>query len=275
MLIVLVPILYVVEWLINRDIARMPEKSDLWIRKWRVYLTLFLTVVLIGGDLITLINTYLNGEISARLIWKVVVVLVIASAIGKYYFFNLYRNFKWATLSRRVIPWWGIILVLAAIIIGFIAVGSPAKQRALRFDSQRVGNLQNIQSQIQYYWQQKGKLPANLSDLNDSFSGFIVPRDPETKEPYQYNLNLASGAKDASGVLSFQLCATFGRASEANEGRGNYYGGGGYYSTDIAMPTSYPGPWTNDVWNHTAGNVCFDRTIDPDKYPVTPKLIRD
>ncbi len=277
MLIVLVPLLYVLEWLINRDIARMPEKADLWMRKWSVYLTLFLTVVLIGGDLITLINTYLNGEISTRLVWKVVVVLVISSAIGKYYFFNLYRNFKWATVSRRFIPWWGLGLVLAAIIIGFIAVGSPAKQRALRFDGERVGNLQNIQWQIINYWQQKGTLPASITDLNDTLSGFVAPRDPETDESYTYKVKAISGTKDttATGVLSFQLCATFSRPSEGNEGRGNYYGGGGYYSTDMAMPTSYPGPRTNDVWNHDKGLVCFDRTIDPDKYPVTPKLIRD
>src|SRR3989344_3022636 len=63
MLIVLVPILYAIEWFIIKDMARMPEKKDLWIRRWRIYLTIFLAVVLVGGDLIVLINTYLNGEI--------------------------------------------------------------------------------------------------------------------------------------------------------------------------------------------------------------------
>jgi uncharacterized membrane protein len=58
MLIVLVPIFYVLEWLIARDAAKTPEKNDLWIRRWRMYLTLFLVVILIGGDLITLINTF-------------------------------------------------------------------------------------------------------------------------------------------------------------------------------------------------------------------------
>lgn len=273
MLIVLVPLLYVLEWLINRDIARMPEKADLWMRKWRVYLTLFLTVVLIGGDLITLINTYLNGEISARLVWKVVVVLVIASAIGKYYFFNLYRNFKWSMFVRRFMPWWGIALVLAAIVIGFIAVGSPAQQRALRFDSQRVNDLQNIQWQVINYWQTKEKLPTTLSDLNDTLSGFVVPTDPDTKSAYEYSTKAVSGTQTISGGLSFELCATFSRESQDTKGRG-VYGGSTY---PIAYDMSYPSPagGLSDVWNHAAGRTCFDRTIDPDKYPIIPRPVKN
>jgi hypothetical protein len=276
MLIVLVPIFYVLEWLIARDAAKTPEKNDLWIRRWRMYLTLFLVVILIGGDLITLINTYLNGEITARLVWKVVAILLIAGCVGKYYLFSIYSSHRFAKMARRFNAWAGIVLVLAAIVIGFIAVGSPAKQRALRFDSQRVNDLQSIQWQIINYWQQKGKLPAQLSDMKDDISGFIVPLDPETNEPYQYN-RAVSGTKDSTstGDLSFQLCATFSRESLDTKGRGNYYGSGGYYATDIAMPVAYPGVRTNDVWGHESGLVCFDRTIDPDKYPVNPKLLRD
>src|SRR6185295_1419021 len=120
---------------------------------------LFLATILMGGDLIVLINTYLNGEISSRLVYKVIVVVLIAGSIGKYYFFSLNSNHRFAKMARQINAWFGIIIVLAMIIIGFIAVGSPAKQRALRFDSQRVSDLSNIQSQIIYYWQQKEKLP--------------------------------------------------------------------------------------------------------------------
>ena len=74
--------LYLAEWFIVRDIAKVPEKADIWIRRWRIYLTLFLAVVLIGGDLIALINTYLNGEITARFIYKVIVI-ILKSRIGR------------------------------------------------------------------------------------------------------------------------------------------------------------------------------------------------
>ena len=261
MLIVLVPILYVVEWAINRDIAKVPEKKDIWVRRWRIYLTLFLTIARISGDLIALINTILNGEITARFIYKVLIILLVSSAVGKYYFFSIVDSKRWSAMVKRIVPWWGVVLVLAAIVSGFLIVGSPAKQRAARFDAQRVNDLTNIQWQIVNVWQQKGALPADLSGLTDSISGFTAPTDPATHAPYQYVRKTAT---------SFQLCATFALASTDASGRGAY---GGYYD---GVGMSYPSSGgligaDADSWAHAAGNACFDRTIDPTRYPVSPK----
>ena len=120
MLIVLVPVLYVIEWLIGRDISKMVEKRDVWIRRWRIYLTLFLTGATIAGDLIVLINTYLNGEISSRLIYKVLIVLIVSAVIFAYYLLERIadspRNKKW----KMILAGLGIILVIAGIVSGFI-----------------------------------------------------------------------------------------------------------------------------------------------------------
>ncbi len=247
-LIVLTPILYVVEWVINKDIALVPEKKDIWIRRWRIYLTLFLVVALIGGDLIALINTYLNGEITARFIWKVVTILVVAGTIGKYYFYSIATKWRYASLARRICAWFGIALVAAAVIGGFLIVGSPAAQRAVRFDEQRVNDLTETQYQILNYWQSKGKLPASLQDLTDSISGFSAPTDPETKAPYEYK---------ATANMSFQLCATFDKPSFSKDG-----GVTGYQT---------PAGEVSGNWNHEAGRTCFSRTIDPQIYPVNPR----
>ena len=266
MLIILIPTLYVLEYLINRDITKVPEKGNLQIRKWRIYLTLFLTAVLIGGDLIALINTYLNGEISARFVWKAVAVLLVGGAVGKYYFFSLYTQFAKSKLALKVIPWFGIVLVLAAIVAGFITVGSPQKQRDMRFDSQRVSDLQNIQWQIVSYWQTKQKLPATLEDLKDPISGSIIPLDPEKQIAYEYK---------AKGPLTFSLCADFARESQDTKGRGEFYGQGGGMGYPMPMydtSVSYPGVIGDDNWKHAIGTTCFDRTIDPDKYaPQKPE----
>lgn len=265
-LIILAPILYVLEWLIGRDIARMPEKKDIWIRRWRIYLTLFLAVALMAGDLIALINTYLNGEITARFVWKAIVILLVAGCIGKYYFYSMYENFKLSRWARRVYPWVGVSLVAIAIVWGFLVVGSPATQRALRFDQQRVSDLQSIQWQIVSYWQQKGMLPKSLADLSDSITGFRAPSDPETGAPYEYNDHGVTAMKTTQTGYVFSLCATFGRASEDLKGRGAFYGGGVAYPAMSSYP--YIG---DDSWTHPAGHACFDRTIDPSKYPVSEK----
>lgn len=263
MLIVLVPVLYLIEWMIARDIRETPKKKEMWIRRWRVYLTIFLAAILMIGDLITLINVYLSGEISSRFVYKVIVIILIAGAVGTYYFFDLYEKYRYATIAKRFNAWLGVVLVLAAIVAGFIAVGSPAKQRDLRFDQQRISDLTNIQWQIINHWQNKSALPAALTDLNDPLSGFTIPMDPETKAAYGYT-RVAS--------TTFSLCATFGQPSQDDKGRGDFgYGGGfGGVAMDMAYPSYYPGI-EGEQWDHEAGNACFERTIDPARYPVNPK----
>ena len=259
MLVVLVPVLYLLEWLIAKDVSKMLEKKDIWIRKWRIYLTLFLTGATIVGDVITLINTYLNGEISGRFLWKVLILFVVCSAVFKYYFFSVHESARWTKLVRKTVPWWGIILALVAIIGGFIIVGSPVQQRAVRFDQQRVSDLTNIQWQVINYWQRKQVLPMALSDLNDPISNFSVPTDPETGKAYEYLLNGTIGVKGASSTLSFELCANFSADSTVSTSPNVQF--------VPVMPASSITSIRNDSWTHSAGRVCFNRTIDPALYP--------
>lgn len=263
MLVVLIPVLYVLEWLIGRDLIQMPEKREIWVRRWRIYLTLFLAGATIVGDLIALINTYLNGEITSRFIYKILTVLVIAGVIFAYYLLSRSIESIKAKNWRKILAWLGIAVVLVGIIGGFAIVGSPTKQRELRFDSQRVSDLSNIQWQIVNYWQKNGTLPAALSDLNDSISGFTVPTDPDTKAAYGYDVKPAASVNGQPAVPTFKLCADFALESQDNSGRGAYNGYGG----GMAVPMSYPSSTgQTDSWTHSAGHVCFDRSIDPSRY---------
>ncbi len=259
MLIVLIPTLYILELLLVRDIRRTPEKKDLWIRRWRIYLTLFLSGATIIGDVIVLINTYLSGEISSRFVYKVLALLVVCGLIFAYYLLARMITEEKGRAARKTVAAIGLIAVIAAIVGGFVIVGSPGKQRALRFDNQRTSDLQNVQWQVINYWQRKEAMPANLADTSDSISGYVIPNDPETGQPYEYSV---------TGRTSFELCATFALPSQDTRGRGAYYGGGmgGDYASDVP----YPGP-SQDIWKHGVGRTCFKKTIDPDQFPPTPK----
>ncbi len=266
MLIVLVPLLYIFEWMVGRDLSMMPEKKELWIRKWRTYLTLFLAGAAIIGDLIALINIYLNGEITGRFVYKVLAVLVVSAVIFVYYI--LEKSTETMKTARKTLAWLGIVIVIAGIIGGFAAVGSPSKQRNLRFDNQRTSDLSNIQWRIISYWQSKESLPATIEDLNDPLSNFIVPTDPTDDSRYEYV---------KKGDMTFELCASFALPSEDLKYRG---ANGTSGSISVPMPTRdyYPvGPDKNDTWSHEAGKVCFERTIDPERYspnrPVPMKPI--
>jgi hypothetical protein len=260
---------------------------------------LFLTGATIVGDLIALINVYLNGEISSRFIYKILAVLVISGVVFVYYLLAKTQGSADATSNqnhrtRTIFAWIGIILVIVAIVAGFIAVGSPTKQRNLRFDSQRVSDLTNIQWQIINHWQQKRALPATLADLSDSIGGYTVPTDPKSKVSYEYSIIVSTSSIKTSASVSvpvavssptsasiktqsaatkpsFELCATFALPTQDNKGRGDFYGSNSYPT--MAIDSSYRGLYygsDNDNWKHDVGHACFTRTIDPDRYPVIP-----
>lgn len=236
MLIVLVPILYILEWLSSRDIRLIPEKIDLWIRKWRIYLTIFLTGATISVSIITLINTYLSGEITSRFLWKIVAIIVISAVVLVYYILAKSARIEQAVI-RKSLAIVGLIIVLAAIVAGFVVVGSPADLRAFRFDDRRVSDLNSIQYQIIENIRRNKTLPESILAMNDAYPYANIPKDPETGDSYEYNKKSAE---------SFEICATFSRASKDNPNKSYLYESSA----------------KNENWNHEAGRVCFDRKID-------------
>lgn len=236
-LVVMYPVYVFVTWLINRDFAGNPVLREIRVRKWLVYLTLFISALTVIIDVITLIYNLFGGELTTKFFLKVLVVLIAAAAVFTYYLWDLRQ--KASAKNLKVLVWGVSVLVLATVVGGFFVVGSPARQRSLNFDERKVNDLQNIQNQVIYYWQQKSNLPVQLSDLTDSISGYKAPADPQTGQAYEYKV---------ASNLSFQLCANFNLPS-TNDQR--------------TIPMIYPPP---DNWSHGAGSTCFDRTIDPQLY---------
>ncbi len=246
-LIVVWPVYILMSWIINKDLADRPEKSQIGIRKWLLYLTLFVTAVTIIIDLVTLVNYFLNGEITTRFILKVIVVLVTAACVFAYYLWDLRNEGESKSKLPKNCAIASSAIIVIAIALGFYFVGSPAQQRQVRFDGQRINDLATIQNQIVDYYGQKKMLPADLDSLNNTITGVVVPVDPDSSASYEYII---------AGDLDFQLCATFTTDESTSK------------TTIIAEPMYY-GAYgeVSQTWAHTAGRVCFDRTIDPTIYP--------
>ncbi len=92
-LVVAFPVYVASLWYMNKEYINNPEKRNVRIRKWLIYFTLFAAAVIIMGDLIALINTFLNGELTTRFILKVITFLVVVGSIFGYYFHDL-RKYK-------------------------------------------------------------------------------------------------------------------------------------------------------------------------------------
>ncbi|MEK7176549.1 MAG: DUF5671 domain-containing protein [Patescibacteria group bacterium] len=257
-LIIIFPLFLILSSLGGKDFRLNPEKRELPIRKWLIYLTLFVAGIAVIVDLIALVNVFLSGEITTRFVLKVLTVLIVAGGVFGFFLYDL-RQKDLAGRKDKMFAWIATAVVLASIVSGFAIMGSPSAARERRFDDQRVSDLQNIQWQIVNYWQQKEKFPKSLADLEDPISGFRLPIDPDTDAAYEYIL----GEK-----MSFKLCANFSRSnvgeSEKLKGRGGY--GTSYPAAPMPVYDGVAGG-ISDNWEHAAGRHCFERTIDPDKYP--------
>lgn len=247
-LIIVFPLYILFSHLVNKDIAIAPEKRNIWIKKWSTFLTLFLTGATIVVDLIFLINTFLGGEINSRFFYKVLAVLLVTAAVFFYYLYDLRKETGGSDSKTKIIAVIVSLLVLTAIIIGFVSVGSPVSERDRKLDQRRVQDLVSIQSRIvNAYWPKLGKVPASLDELSDPLASFKVPTDPESKLPYEYQM---------TGSNSFQLCATFNSSTPADDRS----------SEDMYM--YYDEGANMGSFKHGEGRVCFERTINPTLYPV-------
>jgi len=90
-LIVVFPVYIWSSWFLNKNYQASPEKADLSIRKWLIYFTLFIAALIIIGDLVTLINTFLGGEVTVRFILKVLSVLFVTGSVFGYYLHEIRR----------------------------------------------------------------------------------------------------------------------------------------------------------------------------------------
>ncbi|MDE2079543.1 MAG: hypothetical protein KGI73_04115 [Patescibacteria group bacterium] len=254
-ILVLFPLYLYVNHLIRKDALLAPEKKELWVRRWVIVLTIFLAGAVAAVDLIILVSDFLGGSLTTPFLLKVLVVLLTAAAV---FFHHLaYLKGYWESHQRevhRLAAAVGIMLI-ATLAAGFVIMGSPWEVRLYRFDEQKVSDLQNIQWQVVDYWQQQGTLPKSLADLSDSISGYQPPTDPQSGAAYGYKV---------LAVHSFELCATFNRDGDMQSA----YGGA---VPMAATPVAPGGNLMSSDWYHGAGDICFERTIDPTRYPVTKK----
>lgn len=246
-LIVVFPLYVWLTRILHQDIRKNPEKKMLWVRRWLIFLALFVGGIAMAGDLVVTINVFLSGDLSARFFLKALILLAVVGA-GFWYYLNELRG-TWEvkeSLSKAIAGITGAI-VLVAVAGSFLIIGSPQSERLFRIDDQRVNDLSIIQSQVVFHWQGTQTLPDILEQLEDPLSGVSIPHDPVTGEEYEYR---------PTGELSFELCATFAKETRARP-------------DTVRTPPPFP---VNDSWHHGAGRTCFDRTIDPNRFPpLKPK----
>ena len=232
-LIVSFPVFMYLSVIVERSVQRDPAKRRSNVRRWLMYLTIFLAACVLIGDFITLVYNALGGELTIRFVLKVITIALIAGAVFAYYLSDLrLEDTKPVTDDarwKRTIAAIALAAAGATVVLGFTLTGRPAEERARRLDNRRVDDLQRIAEAVNTYETRHKRLPSTLQELSGE-PGMRLAQDPEGSA-YEYKV---------TGAEAFELCATFQRESTAQSRRA-----GGF-------------------WAHGPGRQCFQmQTREP------------
>ncbi len=240
MTIVFFPTYLILTRLVNKSRRKDAQAKYLGLTKWLIYLSLLVGGLALLIDLVVVIMTFLEGEITQRFIYKASSVLVVVGAAFHYYLLD--AKGYWLKQEQKSI-FFGIgasILVAASVIFGFTHIAAPTEVREQKLDATQISDLQNIQWRVQDYLTLNGVLPATLADIETQIP---VQTAPEGRPAYIY----------AVTDNGFKLCATFAKASLPDEFS---------FAGPITVGQEEKGIILNpDNWEHGTGEVCFERVV--------------
>ena len=224
-------------------------RTESRLSQWLTYLVLLIASVTIVGDLIAVVFTFLQGEITWRFFLKALTISGIAGVIFGFYYFERKKIQYHQDIARKTFQTFGwsvASVVCISILLGFFVGGSPETARKQGFDIKRANDLSTLAGCIQGYASDLGTLPASMDVLQRSSayaycSSFM--QDPETGKMYEYQVLESSLTQGAGRVGAFELCANFSLSSVETTASG-YQKGDFYQKGDL-------------IWNeHTAGRDC-------------------
>jgi hypothetical protein len=88
-LIVAFPVFLYVAWLVGRAVLREPTKRASKVRRQLTYVTLFIASCVLIGDFISVVYSFLGGDLRIRFVLKVLTVALIAGTAFGYYLWEL------------------------------------------------------------------------------------------------------------------------------------------------------------------------------------------
>ncbi len=237
-LVIAAPIYYFVTRFINRSISKKDLDADSGVRRWLTYIVMFIAVAVTLGDLIAVLNEYLDGTITIRFLLKALTIFTIAGGIFLYYFLDM--NNKSDTIRCRKNNIWGVVYwvaVLVPLVWAFTIFETPTEARQRQIDENIIRELQNVHYSVESYASTNNQLPASFGILMSKPAQYGQNIDTRLLEKYGFEYRRVS-------TREYELCATFERDNTHDKEMTGY----GY------------GDW-NQQWEHPLGRHCFSFEI--------------
>ncbi len=208
--------LFALSWWLKR-FSGGHGRSESPLTKRLTYLVLLVAAVVIVCDLIALVYSLLQGEMTLRFLLKAIVVLGTAAMTFGFYLYE-----RRAVQFERPVPagvfksfgWSAAMLALGAIAGGYLSAGSPQTARSLAADARRSQDLVALSQCLERYAGAMGQLPESLEQLERTSQYANCPTyDRETRQRFDYRIVAASRPLGAARVADVELCARFALAS--------------------------------------------------------------
>lgn len=247
MLLVFFPTYIVLTRFVN-EIRRKETGTYLTLTKWLVYLSLLVGGGILLGDFVSVILTYLNGEITTRFLLKALTLVVVIGAALYYYAQDAKGYWNTHEKDSKMFGMGAAIVVIGVLALGFYNSDTPSEVRNMRLDMEQTNDLSDMQWRIEDHYRINNSLPADVASL---YIGIPMPVAPEDRAAYTYKI--------VDGD-TYELCATFSHPSQNDP-----------QATDMSMAPEamMKNPYNN--WDHGTGKTCFERTVVKDPVPVDIK----
>lgn len=232
LLIVFFPVYLTLTRLVN-EARRRSNDNYIGVTKWLIYLSLLVCGLVFMGDLVTIITTYLEGEMTLRFMLKAVSMLLVLGLA--FYYYSLDAKGYWHNMSRYSIVYGAVtsVIVVGAMMASCYHIETPSEVRERKLDAAQVDDLTDIYWRIDNHYTQNGSLPMSIDELYETE---VLPHAPTDRAEYQYKI---------TGDTTFEFCAEFATES---------------FDTVATRPVLTP-ETRNYNWNHDAGYVCFEREV--------------
>ncbi|QQS61686.1 MAG: hypothetical protein IPN70_02025 [Candidatus Moraniibacteriota bacterium] len=229
-LIITFPLFFFTIFFRFRKFRQQEVKREIMAIKWITYGVLFICLIILVGDLIALLYTFLQGEMSVRFFLKACVILLISGTVFGWYFFERREIQYKKPISKRVFQafaWSSSFGIFLGILFGFLISGSPQMARTRAFDTQRSQHLSQIASCVENFASQYQRLPKSIEEIQKSTYYCIEEGnqfDPEKNIPYEYRIITEARTVGTVREGEFELCAQFSlESSSENKEYPSYY----------------------------------------------------
>ncbi len=215
-LIISAPIYYVCSHLLSKNIRKQELSLESSLRKWLIYLILLVTSIIMLVWLVSILNSFLNGEMTIKFILKALTALIISAMIFSYYLYNIRQKLvKKRDKIKSLFFIASLLLVVLALGLAIAHMESPQTTRDKKIDEKTLRDFDNINMNVNMYYNNNDELPESLQELKSDSNLNVYPNSAVSLEDIEYN---------KLSETEYEFCADFETSNLDDENTNLRYG---------------------------------------------------